>query len=412
MYTATKRRTAHQCMLATEEYMIEDVATLARRPAVRAALARYHDRLSTIVEQAIAVQQIAAPTFAETERAAYVEERFRALGLRDVERDALDNVFGRLPGSLPGAPVVVSAHSDTVFAAGQDLTVRQSDGRVAGPGIADNSLGVAALLTLAETLAQELQPQRDVWFVANVREEGLGDLRGMRAVAERFGAAAAYLVLEGGLFGFICHEGIGVRRLRVTVETPGGHSWGAFGSPSAIHVMGRMIAALDSLPLPNHPKTTYNVGVVEGGTTVNTIARRATMLLDLRSAGERELLRLVDAVEKLLHGFATAEVKVTLETIGERPAGRLSEKSPLVQGAMAALQAVGQPAIELTAGSTDANIPLSKGYPAVCIGITRAANTHRPDEFMETAPIPQGVGQALLLLLAAAGIAEGPAHDE
>lgn len=397
-------------MPATEECMIEDVAKIARLPAVRAALARYHDRLSAIVEQAIAIQQIAAPTFAETQRAAYIEERFRELGLQDVERDELDNVFGRLPGTLPGAPVVLSAHSDTVFAHEQDLAVSRSDGRVAGPGIADNSLGVAALLTLAETLgAGELRPRRDVWFVANVREEGLGDLHGMRAVVQRFGAAAAYLVLEGGLFGFICHEGIGVRRLRVTVETPGGHSWGAFGSPSAVHVMGRMIAALDSLPLPEQPKTTYNVGVIEGGTTVNTIARRATMLLDLRSAGERELIALVDAVQTLVHSFAAPEVNVLLETIGDRPAGRLSENAPLVQEAMAALRAVGQEGIELTAGSTDANIPLSRGYPAVCIGISRAAYTHRPDEFMETAPIPQGVGQALLLLLAAAGVETGPA---
>ncbi len=389
--------------------MIEDVATVARRPAVRAALARYHDRLPAIVEQAIAIQQIAAPTFAETERAAYVEGCFHTLGLLDVERDEMDNVFGRVAGSLPGAPVIISAHSDTVFAAAQDLTIRQSDGRIAGPGIADNSLGVAALLPLAESFAGgDLRPQRDIWFVANVREEGLGDLHGMRAVTDRFGAAAAYLVLEGGLFGYICHEGIGVRRFRVTVETPGGHSWGAFGNPSAIHVMGRMIAALGELTLPEQPKTTYNVGVVEGGTTVNTIAQRATMLLDLRSAGERELLNLVQRVETLLHGFATPEVQVTVETIGDRPAGRLSQKAPLVREARAALRAVGQPGVELTAGSTDANIPLSQGYPAVCIGITRAANTHRPDEFMETAPIPQGIGQALLLLLAVAGSAEAP----
>lgn len=396
-------------MSVTEDRMIEDVATLVRQPAVRAALARYHDRLGAIVEQAIAVQQIAAPTFAESDRAAYIEERFGALGLQDVERDEMDNVFGRVPGSLPGSPVVVSAHIDTVFASEQDLTINRSDGRVAGPGIADNSLGVAALLALAETFdAGELRPQRDVWFVANVREEGLGDLHGMRAVTERFGAAAAYLVLEGGLFGYICHEGIGVRRFRVTVETPGGHSWGAFGNPSAIHVMGRMIAALGELELPEQPKTTYNVGVVEGGTTVNTIARRATMLLDLRSAGERELLDLVAKVEMLLHNFAAPDVEVTVESIGNRPAGRLSQKARLVRAAVAALRAVGQPGVELTAGSTDANIPLSRGYPAVCIGITRAANTHRPDEFMETAPIPQGIGQALLLLLAVAGIAEAP----
>jgi acetylornithine deacetylase/succinyl-diaminopimelate desuccinylase-like protein len=406
MSTVTKASATQQPDL--EKRMIADVATLARHPAVRQALARYAEELETIVQRAITIQQIAAPTFAEAQRATYIEGQFRELGLLDVERDELENVYGRVPGSLPGAPVVVSAHSDTVFGPAQDLSVTRSDGRVAAPGIADNSLGVAALLTLAGSLStQDLRPRRDVWFVANVREEGLGDLRGMRAVTDRFGAAVAYLVLEGGLFGFICHEAIGVRRFRVTVEGPGGHSWGAFGTPSAIHVLGKFIADLETLECPGQPKTTYNAGVIEGGTTVNTIARRATMLLDLRSAGEAELMRLVASVEKLAQKLNTRDVKVTLESIGDRPAGRLSKRAPLIQEAVAALRVVGQEAIEFTAGSTDANIPLSRGYPAVCIGITRAANTHRPDEFMEIAAIPQGIGQALLLLLAATGFDSG-----
>lgn len=385
--------------------MIDDVATLARHPAVRRTLAYFEEEVDTIIDRAIAVQQIAAPTFAEGRRAGYIEEQFARIGLEDVQRDEMDNVYGRVRGSIPGTPVVISAHSDTVFSAGQDLRVIRSDGRVAGPGIADNSLGVATLLTLAETVREhKLQPRRDIWFVSNVGEEGLGDLRGMRAVVDRFGAAAAYLVLEGGLFGVICHEGIGVRRFRVTVEAPGGHSWGSFGTPSAIHVMAKIIAALESLPLPSKPKTTYNAGVIEGGTTVNTIARCATMLLDLRSAGEQQLEELVARVGAIVQRFSTPVVRITLDSIGDRPAGRLRKHSPLVQEAVAALRAVGHEAIEFTAGSTDANIPLSRGYRAVCIGITRAANTHRPDEYIETAPVAKGVGQALLLLLAAAGL--------
>lgn len=385
--------------------MIDDVAAIARQTAVRRALASFEEDVGAIIARAITIQQIPAPTFAEEQRAAYIQEQFESLGLEDVRRDDLHNVYGRVRGSLPGAPVVISAHSDTVFGASQELRVTETDGRVAGPGIADNSLGVAALLTLAETLrVQPLRPRRDIWFVANVGEEGLGDLRGMRAVTDEFGAAVAYLVLEGGLFGFVCHEAIGVRRFRVTVEGPGGHSWGAFGTPSAIHVLAQFIAALETLPLPSQPKTTYNVGVIEGGTTVNTIARRATMLLDLRSAGVQELADLIAAVGQLIPRFMAPGVEITLESIGDRPAGRIGRRAPLVQEAVAALQAVGQETIEFTAGSTDANIPLSRGYPAVCIGITRAANTHRPDEYMETVPIPQGVGQALLLLLAAAGL--------
>jgi tripeptide aminopeptidase len=391
--------------------MIDDVAALARQPAVREALDSFAAELETIIQRAIAIQQIPAPTFAEARRAAYVEEQFAALGLEQIRRDEVGNVYGLLRGSLPGTAVVVSAHMDTVFDATQELAVTRGDGRVAGPGIADNSLGVAALLTVAGALRQHgLQPRRDVWFVANVGEEGLGDLRGMRSVTDAFGGeAAAYIVLEGGLFGFVCHEAIGVRRFRITVEGPGGHSWGAFGAPSAIHVLARIIAALETLPLPAKPKTTYNAGVIEGGTTVNTIARQATALLDLRSAGVLELANLVQALEELIPRFVVPGVEITLETIGERPAGRIGRRAPLVREAVAALQAVGQESVEFTAGSTDANIPLSRGYPAVCIGITRAANTHRPDEYMETAAIPQGVGQAMLLLLAAAGLDEQPA---
>lgn len=388
--------------------MIDDVAVLARQPAVRRALDSFTAELEAIVQRAIAIQQIPAPTFAEGRRADFVAEQFAALGLEQIRRDELDNVYGLLRGSQPQAPVVVSAHMDTVFDAAQELAVTRGEGRVAGPGIADNSLGVAALLTLAEALRRHPLPlRRDVWFVANVAEEGLGDLRGMRAVADAFGEAA-YIVLEGGLFGFVCHEAIGVRRYRVVVEGPGGHSWGAFGAPSAIHVLARLISALETLPLPIKPKTTYNAGVIEGGTTVNSIARRATVLLDLRSAGDQELANLVAALEQLVPRFATSGVDITLETIGDRPAGRIGRRTPLVRAAVAALQEVGQETIEFTAGSTDANIPLSRGYPAVCIGVTRAANTHRPDEYMEIEPIPRGVGQALLLLLATAGLEQPP----
>jgi acetylornithine deacetylase/succinyl-diaminopimelate desuccinylase-like protein len=384
---------------------ISEVKTIASYGPVQAALDHLRGDVEAIISRVVSIQQIPAPTFAEGERAAYIEEQFKVAGLGDVHQDDLHNVYGHLPGRTDQAPLVITAHSDTVFPAETDLDIQRSDGRVAGPGIADNSLGVAGLLILAETIRDfQIQSARDIWFASNVGEEGLGNLRGMQAVVDRFGEAAAYIVLEGGLYGYVCHEAIGVRRFRLEVETPGGHSWGAFGTPSAIHVLGRLIAGIDQLEVPTLPKTTYNVGVIEGGTTINAIARRARLQLDLRSEDSRALGKLIRRVKALVDEANRQEqVTVQMVEIGNRPAGRMSQKAPLVQAATAALEAVGCETIEYTVGSTDANIPLSRGYPAVCIGLTRSGNTHRPDEYMEVAPIPLGLGQALLLVLATAG---------
>ena len=387
----------------------DNVPALSERPAVRAALDHFEREVEAIVARTIAIQQIPAPTFEEKARAGFIRAEFTRLELSDVQQDALDNVYGRFPGGPDAAhlaPVVVSAHTDTVFAADTDLSVSRSDGRVYGPGIADNSLGVAGLLSLIETLREhELQPRRDIWFVANVGEEGLGDLRGMRAVVDRIGDASAYIVLEGGLFGYVCHQAIGVRRYRIEIRTPGGHSWGAFGTPSAVHLLGRLITAIDDLDVSEDPKTTYNVGVVGGGTTINAIAHTAEMQLDLRSEDPDALTALIDQVEGLVAEVGAQEdVDITMETIGDRPPGQLPRDHALVSETVNALRAVGEEDYEFTMGSTDANVPLNRNLPAICIGLTRSGNTHRPDEYMEVAPIAQGLGQALLLLLSAAGL--------
>lgn len=381
------------------------VQQIARRPDISNELKRYQSRISEIVDLAVTVQQIPSPTFAEGKRAVFVESQFRRLGLKDVEQDELANVYGRYPGRGSDSPLVISAHSDTVFSEQTDLSVRRDGDRVEGPGIADNALGVAGLLTLAQSFFElDVRPERDVWFVANVGEEGLGDLRGMRAAVQRFEKRGIYLVLEGGLFGYICHQAIGVRRYRITASGPGGHSWGAFGTGSAVHVLGHLIAAIDRLEVPEDPKTTYNVGVIEGGTTINTIAQSASLLLDLRSEEPAELRALVNEVMGLLEQVdCQDDVELTLEQIGDRPAGKIERQAPLVRWAMAALRHVGCDDLEFTLASTDANIPLSLGLPAVCIGLTRSGHTHRPDEYIEIESIPAGLGQALLVALAAAG---------
>lgn len=387
------------------------ITDLTQRPAIQAALAAFHERREAILAQIIAIQQIPAPTFDEARRAAFIEERFRALDLVDVGRDALHNVYGKLAGASPGRPpVVLSAHLDTVFPAETNLAVRHDGQLVYGPGIGDNSTGVGGLLQVAEMIRERGLPhQADIHFVANVGEEGLGDLCGMRAVVDRFGNEAIYVVVEGGLFGKLIHQAVGVRRYHIEVTAPGGHSWGGFGAASAIHVLGHLIVDIDGLSVPAIPKTTYNVGIIQGGTSINTIANSAQLWLDLRSEGPAALEQLVKSAEEIVrlrrrdyvqegHG-----VEIKMEQVGNRPAGSISRQSPVVVLADAALRAVGSEDVHYIVSSTDANVPLSRGYQAVCLGLTHSGNSHRPDEFIDTTHLPAGLGQLLLVALAAAG---------
>ncbi len=351
-----------------------------------------------------AIQQIPAPTFAERTRADHVTNAFISLGLSPVFQDHLHNVYARLPGLSDGAPIVVTAHMDTVFPSDTDLTLRREGARLHGPGVGDNAAGVAGLLAVAEVMVRfGLTPDVTVWFVANVGEEGLGDLVGMRAVAERFDAGAAFIVVEGGLFGQVLHQAIAVKRYRLTVKAPGGHSWKNFGQPSAIHELSRLVTAITALDVPRRPWTTFNVGVIEGGTSVNTIAATANCLLDLRSEQNRALERLRRQVAELV---ATADgqpnLAVTMDPIGNRPAGAIPRAAPLVRLAAAALKQMGCDQVNFTSGSTDANIPLSQKRPAVCIGLAEAGHVHRLDEFLDTGRLPAGLGQLLLLVLGAA----------
>jgi acetylornithine deacetylase/succinyl-diaminopimelate desuccinylase-like protein len=382
------------------------ISHLSALPTVQAALTAFAENVAQTVELAIAIQQIPAPTFAEGARANFIQGQFMAVRLQDVFQDELGNVYGRYPSTNPThSPVILSAHSDTVFPADTNLAVRREGGLVYGPGIADNSTGVAGIITLAQTLGNfAFTLPADVWFVANVGEEGLGDLRGMRAVVARFGAEATYLIVEGGLFGQISHRGIGVKRFKVTAETPGGHSWGNFGARNAIHELARIVVAIDRLPVPKTPKTTYNVGVIEGGTSVNSIAQSAHLLLDLRSEAPGELEGLVAAVTSIIEqANRRKDVRVTMEMIGNRPAGSIEPDAPLVRWAEAALREVGCQKPRLIASSTDANMPLSQGMTAVCIGLAESHHAHRLDEYLDPQNLARGLGQLLLLTLVAIG---------
>lgn len=360
------------------------------------------DITEKVLDLAIQIQQIPAPTFAEQQRAVFLRDCFASEGLREVTVDALANVYACWPGAGGARPLVISAHSDTVFPHDTNLAFTRTTDTIHGPGIGDNSLGVAGLFGALWSLRQRgFSPPGDLWLVANVCEEGLGDLKGMRAVVERFGdQPLAYLVVEGMALGQIYHQGLGVQRYRITAHTRGGHSWVDYGSPSAIHELAALLTRLDALPLPEKPRTTLNVGVISGGMSVNTIAPAASLDLDLRSAGKESLQKLIEQVETLVAESCRAGVHCEAEIIGQRPAGEIPAAHPLVRLAEQTLEAQGLTP-QKNIGSTDANIPLSRGLPCVCIGITTGSGAHTLQEYIHTRPVAQGLAQLAAVITGA-----------
>lgn len=346
-----------------------------------------------VLDLAIQIQQIPAPTFAEGPRAEFIRDLFLHEKLADVFLDPIGNVYARLPGKQKNArALIISAHLDTVFPAGTRLQVRKEAGKVCGPGIGDNSIGVAALFGIIWSLRErKIALKHDLWFAANVGEEGLGDLRGMRGVVERFGAdQIGYLVLEGLSFGYIYHRAIGVRRYRIVTKTRGGHSWSDYGQPSAVHELAALVTQLTNIRLPRDPRTTMNVGTIQGGTGVNVLAAEARCELDLRSEDPLALAKVVSQVEDIILHWNHEGVRIQAEIIGERPAGAIPADHPLVTQAVNCVKEQGVNPT-LTTGSTDANIPLSKAIPAVVMGITSGGGAHTLSEYVDTDPITKGM---------------------
>jgi tripeptide aminopeptidase len=357
------------------------------------------DLLTRLLDLAVAIQQIPAPTFHERERAEFVCARFAGENVEGVEIDEAGNVLACLPGKGTARPVVVSAHLDTVFPASVDLSIRREEGRLVGPGIGDNATGVAGLFALLWRLrAMGVSLAGDLWLVANVCEEGLGDLRGMRAVVDRFrDTPRAYIILEGSAFGNIYHRALGVRRYRIRVRTAGGHSWIDYGRPSAVHELAALLSQITALELPREPRTTLNAGVISGGTSVNTIAAEASLELDLRSEAGEMLTDLAGRVDHLCAAANRPGVSVESELIGQRPSGAIPASHPLVQLAQECLRAQGvTPSLRI--GSTDANLPLSRGLPAVTIGLTTGSGAHTVHECIHTAPLEKGIEQVVELV--------------
>lgn len=378
--------------------------SLLTNPDIERLLSRPRLALQEIVTLTARIAQIPAPTGAESERAIFVADEMAAISLAEVHLDAVGNAIGTLPGSADGPATLIAAHTDTVFPAGTDLTVRRGADRISGPGVGDNSLGVAALLTAARLLQTlGMMPLHDVLFVADVGEEGLGDLRGMRQAVQTYrDRLGGVVAVEGHNLGRVTHRAVGSRRYRIRVTGPGGHSWGNYGRPNAIHTLARLLTDLIALPIPMNPKTSLSVGMIEGGVSVNTIAPSASALIDLRSMSQAHLERLAAQVERTVRAARVADVQIAAEIMGDRPAGEQPADAPIVRTCMDILRVLDvTPTLDMS--STDANVPIGLGIPAVCIGIAEGGNAHRLEEFIKVSTIPTGMQQLLLLILALAG---------
>lgn len=363
--------------------------------------------LETLLDRTLTIQAIPAPTFSEGARAAWLHKEFNRLGIGSADQDPIGNVYFRIPGGDQN-PVIVSAHLDTVFPIDAPLQSHRSADRLVGPGVGDNAIGVAALVELAIEISAN-PPPGDVWLVATVGEEGLGNLVGMKNVVARFGnKVSAYLIIEGMAFGHIYHRGLPIRRFQLDAKGIGGHSWIHKGRQSAIHALIEVGASILKLPLGESAKSSLNIGTLHGGTTINTIASHAHFEIDLRSEDGDQLDRLSVEIENTVLSYENTEVKLHLKTIGERPTGGLPREHALVLAAQDTLRAVGVKQCYLEAGSTDASIPLSMGLPAVCVGITKGGGAHSLEEYIEIDPIERGYSSVHSLIYAAFNIAHEP----
>lgn len=392
----------------------EQFERVAGHAKVKAALAFIKaDEARTLAEQREIVV-IEAPPLKEQVRAQDYLRRFTELGDGQARIDSEGNVIVVRRGTGNGPKVVISAHLDTVFPAGTDLTIKEKDGRLLAPGIGDDTRGLAEMLAIARALkAADIQTSGDIWFVATVGEEALGNLRGVRALFRDHRDLDGFITIDGIQPGRITFLAVGSHRYRVTYKGPGGHSFSAFGTPSAIHALGRAIAKVAELKTPTDPKTTFTVGKVGGGTSVNTIASEATMELDMRSVRMPQLLDVEKAVMAALKDAAAEEnarwgsqaISVDIQIVGQRPAGAQRPDAPIVQAAMLALRAVGLAPVLEQPGSTDANTPINLGIPAIAVGRGGAnGRVHTIDEWYDPKDAYLGPQKNLLTVLSLVGI--------
>ncbi|WYQ41978.1 M20/M25/M40 family metallo-hydrolase [Bacillus sp. FSL W7-1321] len=394
--------------------MQQTYEALKNDPAIQQGLAFIEeDDEQTLAEQ-VAMTEIPAPPFKEAERAAYVQQKFSEYGLEAVRRDKEGNVIGAYKGVGDGPVIVLSAHLDTVFPEGTDTKVRRERDRLCAPGIFDDTRGLAEMLSIIRALHRtNVKTSGTIQFVASVGEEGIGDLRGVKAFFADSPNVDAFISIDGTGVGHIVYEGTGSCRYKITYSATGGHSYGDFGLPSAIHAAGRAVAAIADCRPPTEPKTTFTIGEIAGGTAVNAIASSASFHLDVRSTSPQALEQLESTFLKACKQAAEQEnrhwqkhdVTVDIKRVGDRPAGRQDKEATIVQAVVQASKELGiAPALK-GAASTDSNIPIHLGIPAVTVG--RGGNgggTHTLGEWFEPVHAYLSPQRTFLAALALVGV--------
>lgn len=388
-------------------------ARLMQDASVKAAVQAARDDDAQTIEDQVRLCEIPAPPFREEARGKAYADAFRAVGLKNVRIDKAGNVLGERPGLAARPHLVFSAHLDTVFPEGTDVTVKREGSVLRGPGIGDDCRGLAVVLAVVRAMnTAKVQTPGTITFVGTVGEEGLGDLRGVKALFRETlkGQIDRFVSVDGTGLG-ITHVGVGSLRYRVTFKGPGGHSYGAFGMANPIHALGRAIAGIADLQVPREPKTTFNVGRIGGGTSVNSIPFEAWMEVDMRSADPASLKSVDASFHKAVDRALADEnarwndngrLTVDKQLVGDRPAGSTPANSPIVEAAVSVTKALGFP-VALDEGSTDSNIAMSLGIPAVTIdGGGRGTGAHALGEAFDATNAWQGAQRATLLAIALA----------
>ncbi len=420
---ATARAQSVRCDARANRYCTEVAGITARREVQRAVRFVEEDDARTVADLR-RLTEIASPPFGEQARGRAYAELLRQAGADSVWTDSVGNVLALRRGRTGGRTLVLSGHLDTVFPEGTDVHIKEHGDTLYAPGVGDDTRGLVAVLGVLRALeAAGVETRNDVLFVGTVGEEGLGDLRGVKHLFRDGGPRIdAFISIDGSGDGRIVHRALGSHRYRVEFDGPGGHSWGAFGTASPIHAMGRAIALFDDAAAvftSSGPRTSYNVGRIGGGTSVNAVAFQGWMEVDMRSESPRSLM----AIDSILHASVQKALEeenagrkrgdaltVKLELVGDRPSGEIDPGVPFVQRAQAVTRQLGlEPELEIS--STDSNIAISKGIPAITIGSGgKAGNAHAPEEWWLNDKGPRGIQRALLIVLAEAGLA-GPATD-
>jgi acetylornithine deacetylase/succinyl-diaminopimelate desuccinylase-like protein len=399
--------------LAISESVRTRFAAVAGHPEVKKALELIREDEARTLQDQKELVGIEAPPFKEEARAAEFRKRIAALGFNNARIDAEGNVIAVREGSGRGPKLVIGAHLDTVFPQGTDLTLTERDGKLYAPGIGDNTRGLAELLSLIRAMqASGIKTVGDILFLGSVGEEGLGNLRGVKALFRDNTDLDGFVSLDGAEPSSIIVRAVGSHRYRVIFKGPGGHSFGAFGRPSAIHAMGRAIAKIGNVQPPRSPRSTFTVGTVSGGTSVNAIAAEAAMEIDMRSWDKAALLQIeADILKAIKDGIAeenarwkSSAITADIKLVGERPAGEQPLDSPMVQAAVLGVRAVGLKPL-FGEGSSNANLPISLGIPAITVGRGgRGENAHSLKESFDPKNAYLAVQRMLLMTLALVGI--------